>query len=75
MWRTSLRRQRSIGRTPAADRPPFETVLLKNASGADQDRYADAEDAAAKAIVKRPIAAHVEKVYEEGGFAGLGTGT
>ena len=33
-----LRRQRSIGRTPVADRPPFETVLLKNASGADRSR-------------------------------------
>jgi hypothetical protein len=34
-----LRRQRSIGRTPTADRPPFETVLLKNASGADRGRF------------------------------------
>lgn len=34
-----LRRQRSIGRTPVADRPPFETVLLKNASGADRGRF------------------------------------
>ena len=34
----SLRRQRSIGRTPAADPPPFETVLLKNASGAERNR-------------------------------------
>ena len=36
-------------------------------------RYA--EDAAAKAIVKRPAAAYIEKVYEEGDFAGLGIGT
>ena len=34
-----LRRQRDIGRTPVADRPPFETVLLKNASGADRGRF------------------------------------
>jgi len=34
-----LRRQQSIGRTPAADRPPFETILLKNASGADHGRF------------------------------------
>jgi len=34
-----LRRQRDIGRTPAAERPPFETVLLKNASGADRGRF------------------------------------
>jgi hypothetical protein len=33
-----LRRQRSIGRTPAADRPLFETILLKNASGTGRGR-------------------------------------
>ena len=38
-------------------------------------RYADAEDAAAKAIVKKPVAVYVEKVYETGDFAGLGIGT
>jgi hypothetical protein len=32
-------------------------------------------DAAAKAPVKRPAAACVEKVYEEGNFAGLRIGT
>ena len=31
--------------------------------------------ATAKALVKRPVAAHFEKVYEEGNFAGLGIGT
>ena len=36
-------------------------------------RYADAEDAAAKMIVKKPIAAYVEKVYEDGCFALLGS--
>ena len=38
-------------------------------------RYADAEDATAKAIVKKPVAVYVEKVYEEGDFSGLGIGT
>ena len=38
-------------------------------------RYADAEDAVAKAIVKKPVAVYIEKVYEEGNFAGLGIGT
>lgn len=37
-------------------------------------RYADAEDETAKAIVKRAVAAYVEKVYETGDFAGLGIG-
>lgn len=35
-------------------------------------RYADAVDEGAKAIVKRPIAAYVEKVYEQAAFTGLG---
>ncbi len=38
-------------------------------------RYADAEDAVAKAIVKKPVAVYVEKVYEDGDFSGLGIGT
>jgi hypothetical protein len=36
-------------------------------------RYADAEDATAKAIVKKPVAAYVEKVYEVGDFSAIGT--
>ncbi len=35
-------------------------------------RYADAEDAAAKALVKKPIAAYVEQVYPYGDLALLG---
>ena len=38
-------------------------------------RYGDAEDTAAKAIVKKPMAAYVEKVYEEGDLSQLGIGT
>ncbi len=38
-------------------------------------RYADSEDAAAKAIVKKPVAVYIERVYEEGNFAALGIGT
>ena len=38
-------------------------------------RYADAEDTNAKALVKRPIAAYVERVYEFGDFSALGIGT
>ena len=37
-------------------------------------RHEDTEDAAAKRIVKRPVAAYVEKLYEDGDFAGLGIG-
>ena len=29
----------------------------------------------AKAIVKKPVAVYIDKVYEEGDFAGLGIGT
>ena len=35
-------------------------------------RYADAEDDNAKALVKKPVAAYVEKVYDSGDFSGLG---
>jgi len=38
-------------------------------------RYTDDEDAAAKTLVKRPIAAYVEQVYPYGDFSGLGIGT
>ncbi len=35
-------------------------------------RYADSEDATAKALVKKPVAVYIEKVYEEDNFAALG---
>lgn len=38
-------------------------------------RYADSEDAAARTIVKKPVAVYIERVYEEGNFAALGIGT
>jgi hypothetical protein len=38
-------------------------------------RYADEEDAGSSTLVKKPVAAYVERVYEEGNFAALGIGT
>lgn len=38
-------------------------------------RYADVEDDNAKALVKRPVAAYVEQVYDAGNFGALGIGT
>ncbi|HOW17476.1 MAG TPA: hypothetical protein PLC79_00450 [Phycisphaerae bacterium] len=38
-------------------------------------RHADSDDAAAKAIVKKPVAVYIERVYDEGNFAALGIGT
>jgi len=35
-------------------------------------RYADVEDTASKNLVKQPIAAYIEQVYEEGDYTGLG---
>ena len=35
-------------------------------------RYADAEDTAAKVLIKKPIAVYVERVYEDGSFGSLG---
>ncbi|MBN2581477.1 MAG: hypothetical protein JXL80_00305 [Planctomycetes bacterium] len=37
-------------------------------------RYEDAEDDTAKALVKKPVAVYIEKVYEDGDFSGLGIG-
>jgi hypothetical protein len=37
-------------------------------------RYADAEDPASNTLVKQPVAAYVEKVYEDGSFSSLGIG-
>ncbi len=37
-------------------------------------RYVDVEDTAAKAIVKRPVAAYVERVYYDGDYSALGIG-
>ena len=37
-------------------------------------RYTDAEDTTAKALVKKPIAAYVERVYEDGDLSLLGIG-
>lgn len=37
-------------------------------------RYADSEDTVAKAIVKKPAAAYIERVYDEGNFSLLGIG-
>ncbi len=38
-------------------------------------RYQAAEDATAKMLIRKPIAAYVERVYREGSFSALGIGT
>ncbi len=38
-------------------------------------RYAEVEDEGAQVLVKRPVAAYVERVYDSGNFAALGIGT
>jgi len=38
-------------------------------------RYSDGDDAASKKLVKRPVEAYVEQVYEDGDFSELGIGT
>jgi len=38
-------------------------------------RYTEAEDTAAKMLIRKPIAVYVERVYREGNFASLGIGT
>lgn len=38
-------------------------------------RYQEAEDATAKMLIRKPVAAYVERVYREGSFSALGIGT
>jgi hypothetical protein len=38
-------------------------------------RYADESDESARAFVKKPVGAYVERAYEEGDFSALGIGT
>ena len=38
-------------------------------------RFSDDEDTSSSTLIKKPIAAYVEQVYEYGNFAGLGIGT
>jgi hypothetical protein len=37
-------------------------------------RFDDDEDSSAKTLIKKPIAAYVERVYEYGDFSALGIG-
>ena len=53
----------SVGPTTVASKKGWEYLWV---------RYADAEDATAKVLVKKPVAAYVEKVYPDGSFSGLG---
>lgn len=38
-------------------------------------RYEDAEDSGSKTLIKKPTSVHIEKVYGDSDFAGLGIGT
>lgn len=38
-------------------------------------RYAEAEDTSAKMLIRKPVAAYVERVYRDGSFSALGIGT
>lgn len=38
-------------------------------------RYQEAEDTSAKMLVRKPVAAYVERVYRDGSFSALGIGT
>ena len=61
----------SPNRTDIADIPGI-TIAAKKGWEYLWVEYADAEDGAALRVLKRPIAAHVEKVFELGDFAVLG---
>ena len=62
--------------------PNVTGLTLGNIVGIDKEgwqylwvRFTDEEDNVAKTLIKKPIAAYVERVYEYGDFSGLGIGT
>ncbi len=62
--------------------PNISGLTLGNITGIDKEgwhylwiRFADEEDNDAHTLIKKPIAAYVEQVYEYGDFSGLGIGT
>ena len=62
--------------------PNVAGLQLGNIAGINKEgwqylwvRFADEEDAGAKTLIKKPIAAYVERVYEYGDFSGLEIGT
>lgn len=62
--------------------PNVNGLNLGSIAGIDKEgwhylwiRFADDEDSAAKILIKKPIAAYVERVYDYGDFSGLGIGT
>jgi hypothetical protein len=64
-----------------AGSPNVTGLSLGNISGINKEgwhylwlRFIDDEDATAKALIKRPVAAYVERVYPYGDFAALGIG-
>ena len=62
--------------------PNVTDLQLGNITGINKEgwhylwiRFTDEEDNAAKVLIKKPIAAYVERVYEYGDFSGMGIGT
>lgn len=62
--------------------PNAAGLTLGNISGINKEgwhylwvRFADDEDSGSNTLIKKPVAAYVEQVYEYGNFAGLGIGT
>lgn len=53
------------------------TIAVGNKKGWDYlwVRYADDVSTDKKALIKKPVAAYIEKVYESGNFGGLGIGS
>jgi len=73
-WEITFRFASSPNRTNITDIPTI-TVASKKGWEYLWIRYHDVLDTAAKMLVKRPCAAYVERVYDEGDFSGLGIGT
>ena len=73
-WEITFRFASSPNRTNITDIPTI-TVASKKGWEYLWIRYHDVKDETAKMLVKRPCAAYVERVYDEGDFSGLGIGT
>ncbi len=64
-----------------AGSPNVSNLTIGDITGIDKKgweylwvRYADSEDAAAKALVKKPLAVYIERVYDQGDMSLLGIG-
>jgi len=74
LWEITYRFQASENATAIVIGSPPNQITVPSKKGWEYlwIRYREEEDTSAKIIVRRPLAAYVEQVYETGNFASLG---